>query len=83
MSHPDEDVCGLAPTCRSAVIVGDLRSMWKEKVLHPVTGTAGNLLPGLFVHIINILVYAENLAAVHAAKSYSPSANMQFYVPAA
>jgi hypothetical protein len=55
----------------------------REELLDPVTGAAGNLLPGLFVHLINIFVYAENLAAVHAAQSYSFSADVQFYLPAA
>jgi hypothetical protein len=64
-------------------VEGFFTSPWKKKVLYPVTGTAGNLLPRLFVYIINVLIYAENLAAVHAAQSYSPSANMQFYLPAA
>ena len=69
--------------CVSFLREGFLYSLWREKVLHPVRGTAGNFLPGLFVHVINVLVYAENLAAVHAAQSYSPSADVQLYFPTA
>ena len=58
-------------------------SIRREELSGPVAGTAGNLLPGLLVQLIDIFVYAENLAAVHAAQSYSPSADLEFYFPAA
>jgi hypothetical protein len=44
----------------------------------PVAGTAGNLLPGLFVHFVEIILDREVLAARRAAQRYCASADVEF-----
>ena len=53
------------------------------RCLNSIAGTAGYMLPGLFIHIVYIFVDGKALAALRAAQGYPLSADGQFNFPTA
>jgi hypothetical protein len=55
----------------------------QPSVLRPAAGTGGDLLPGLFVYLVDIIGQRVSFAALHAAKAYRASTEEQQHFAAA